>query len=394
MMAQVEVHHGRAVLQVLAFAENVGRDQNIQPFLGRYRVLFLVARGAEPPCRRGGVLAVAGHGLGFRNALGPKPVRDVFDRVRELAEDQHLLVRAFGADQPQQAQELAVPLRTPLAAALQDPEQIAGIAQKILGQLGPEQPGRQPAETPLHLAAVDAVYPRCPLSKNRLGPCGPLGFVILCIAVVLAGEQSAVVVAEAGVESRGVLRPDGNGLVVLQRMEEDEVAQDVPLDGQQEGLPAAFQPLEEIRAAEAHQPLAGAGKIGDDKLLGGGQRLGGLFVDVVPQSVARQLEVVDGVDDRVGIEKRVLVAGVAVVDLEPNRFRRPPGEIRSGAVGERQKLAARLVLLRVVFLDEAPGAADQEQPHQLAPVVGVLAFLEGGERADGALMLVQKLRFP
>ena len=90
--------------------------------------------------------------------------------------------------------------------------------------------------------------------------------MILCIAVVLAGEQSAVVVAEAGVESRGVLRPDRNGLVVLQRMEKDEVAQDVPLDGQQEGLPAALQPLEEIRAAEAHQPLAGAGKIGDDKL--------------------------------------------------------------------------------------------------------------------------------
>ena len=44
-------------------------------------------------------------------------------------------------------------------------------------------------------------------------------------------------------------------------MEEDVVAQDVPLDRLQEGLPAALQPLEEVGAAEAHQALAGAGEV-------------------------------------------------------------------------------------------------------------------------------------
>ena len=66
---------------------------------------------------------------------------------------------------------------------------------------------------------------------------------------------------DAGVEQPGVLRADGQRLAVLDGVEEDVVAQDVALDGLDEGLAAAFQPLEQVRAAEAHQPLAGAGQV-------------------------------------------------------------------------------------------------------------------------------------
>ncbi len=40
----------------------------------------------------------------------------------------------------------------------------------------------------------------------------------------------------------------------------------------------------------------------------------------------------------------------------------------------------------VVLLDEAAGAADQIQSHEVAPVVSVLAFLECRERPDWALV--------
>ena len=47
--------------------------------------------------------------------------------------------------------------------------------------------------------------------------------------------------------------------------------------------------------------------------------------------------------------------------------------------------------LGVVLLDEAARAAHHVQAHQLAPVVGVLALLERGQRANGALMAADEL---
>ena len=45
----------------------------------------------------------------------------------------------------------------------------------------------------------------------------------------------------------------------------------------------------------------------------------------------------------------------------------------------------------VVLLDEAARAADQVQPHQVAPVVGVFALLKGGQGTDRALMPADEL---
>ena len=53
--------------------------------------------------------------------------------------------------------------------------------------------------------------------------------------------------------------------------------------------------------------------------------------------------------------------------------------------------AVRRVGLGVVVLNEAARAADQVQAHQLAPVVGVVALLEGGQRANRALMAADEL---
>ena len=55
--------------------------------------------------------------------------------------------------------------------------------------------------------------------------------------------------------------PIGKRQIVLQGVQEDVVAQDVALDRLQEDLAAAFQPLEQVGAAEAHQALAAARQV-------------------------------------------------------------------------------------------------------------------------------------
>ena len=60
-------------------------------------------------------------------------------------------------------------------------------------------------------------------------------------------------------------------------------------------------------------------------------------------------------------------------------------------VGSEDRGAGRAFREGVVAFDEAAGAADHEQAHQFAPVVGVTAFLEGGEAVDRALMAAGEL---
>ena len=61
--------------------------------------------------------------------------------------------------------------------------------------------------------------------------------------------------------------PMGSGRPCSEGVQVDVVAQDVALDRLDEGLAAAFQPFEQVGAAEAHQPLAGAGEIVEHALL-------------------------------------------------------------------------------------------------------------------------------
>jgi hypothetical protein len=51
---------------------------------------------------------------------------------------------------------------------------------------------------------------------------------------------------------------------VLDGVQIDLVAQDVPVDRLQEGEAAGLQPLEQVGAAEAHQALAGAAQVLDE----------------------------------------------------------------------------------------------------------------------------------
>ena len=179
-------------------------------------------------------------------------------------------------------------------------------------------------------------------------------------------------------------------------MEADEVAENMPLDGEDEGVPAALQTLEQVGPTEPLQTVAGAGQVG--QYLGFFRRrrrrlARGRFL-VVAQSVARQRQIVHRLDHIVGEQPGVGVIGILVADLElhgPGRARR---EVGARTILELQILAIPDgIALGVILLDEAARAAHEIQPHQLPPIVGVRAFLECRERTHGTLMPADELRF-
>ena len=116
----------------------------------------------------------------------------------------------------------------------------------------------------------------------------------------------------------------------------------------------------------------------------------GLRCNVVAQPIARQGQRVDRSDYLVGVEPGIGIGGVGVVDGKGQIFRHAFGEIGLGAVRKLQVFAA-LILLGVMLHDEAACAAHHVEAHQIAPIIGIAAFLEGGERTYRALVAADEL---
>ena len=81
-------------------------------------------------------------------------------------------------------------------------------------------------------------------------------------------------------------------------------------------MPAAFQPLKQIGPAETHQALSGAGKILQLRRFCLGRRIMGRRGEIITESIARQIEPVDGVDHVGSVKPRVLVGRVLFVDAK------------------------------------------------------------------------------
>ena len=105
------------------------------------------------------------------------------------------------------------------------------------------------------------------------------------------------------------------------------------------------------------------------------------------------MQTVDAVDHRGVVKPRVGVRGIGGVSAERDRARDALGEVRPIAVSEGEVAAARRILLAVVRFDEGARPANHVEPHQLAPVIAVLALVEGGKRAKAALMAAYELDF-
>src|SRR5882724_848066 len=116
------------------------------------------------------------------------------------------------------------------------------------------------------------------------------------------------------------------------------------------------------------------------------------LLHIVAESIARQGERIDGGDNKVGIQKSILIVRVTVVDGELQRLWLACREIGPCAIGEGEILAAsNTICFRIVVLNEAPGAADHIESHEVAPIVGIGALLNGRQRAHWALMATDEL---
>ena len=145
-------------------------------------------------------------------------------------------------------------------------------------------------------------------------------------------------------------------------------------------MPAAFEPLEQIRAAKTFEAYAGTRQVAQDLdfIRRGRFMRRGLLV--VTEAVARQREVVDGLDDIIREQTRILIAGVLGVNRELDSLGNADGEIGACAIGEHEVLSIfRGIGRGIVFLDKAACAPDEIQTHQVAPVIGKITSLKSRE---------------
>src|SRR6266849_8464563 len=103
--------------------------------------------------------------------------------------------------------------------------------------------------------------------------------------------------------------------------------------------------------------------------------------DIVCQAIARQIQRIDRLNDTIGVEESIRIAGLLIVDGEFDGAGYTLRKVGTLAIGEKQVLAPRLCVgLGVVLLDEAARAPHQVETHQIAPIVWVITLLESGQR--------------
>ena len=132
-----------------------------------------------------------------------------------------------------------------------------------------------------------------------------------------------ILIVICGIQQPGILRPKRQRQIVVDGVKEDVVPENVTLQGLLEGFAAAFKTFEEVCPAKAHQAFARAREIVELLRF----LLCWWFVrlrsDVVAKAVSRQVHEVDRVNDRRGVEPRILVFGICLVDREAKCARHP-----------------------------------------------------------------------
>ena len=236
-----------------------------------------------------------------------------------------------------------------------------------------EQAGTHPAEFGFLRGGQQLV--------ERGGAAGEVGFGFQRPGGLLECEGEFGFVRVGGFEDVTQLRADGQRFRLCQRVKQNVIAENVSLQREQERMARAFETLEKIRADVADEPLAGAVQIGQQDLFGIVGRWLRMQVKILLQAVARQMQAANGVHDGGREQRGVLIALVAFINVELDRARLAFWEIRAASVGVGDEVAvARLVLLRVVLLDERARTAHQKEPHQVTPVVGERTRLKRTQR--------------
>src|SRR3989338_3180921 len=117
---------------------------------------------------------------------------------------------------------------------------------------------RQPAETSflpcfIYLINFGSAPPEIIIRPQMAGK-----IIIAVVVVIVLGEKEvAVNIHNTGIKQPGILCANGNRLIVFDSVQIHIISQNMPLNGLQKGLSAAFHAFEEILTAKSHKALAG-----------------------------------------------------------------------------------------------------------------------------------------
>ena len=127
-------------------------------------------------------------------------------------------------------------------------------------------------------------------------------------------------------------------------------------------------------------------------ILSGSGRRPRVASDVVAKAVSWQTQIVHPIDHMLRVQLGVLVIWIGLVDGKLDCFGDAGREERQGSVLIGEELSSCLLFrLRIVVLDETAGAAHKVEAHQVAPVVGVLAEVEGSQSPETGLVASDEL---
>ena len=146
---QIEVHDDGGVLEVLAFAQNVGGDHHAKLFGGRNVMgcLFvprLIAVGAETAGVAGWFFGVAGDARHLLKPARLQLLRKVGDGVGKLGENKNLLSGMLFGQEFVEFGQLVILVWLPLAREFEDREKPLGVLPEMLGEVFDKDVGAQP----------------------------------------------------------------------------------------------------------------------------------------------------------------------------------------------------------------------------------------------------------
>ena len=259
---QIVIHDDVGILEVLPFAEDVGRQKDADFLFRRNHVALPVAFRTEAPSVSGRIVGPSRDARKPSDASRGELVFEVLHGVGELAEDEDLVVRVALRDEPVQRVEFCVAVRFPFAAAAEYVEQAGSVAFEILAERIDEEIRAQPFEAGLELRGIQLVNFGGALSKFGFGaqPALRERRADFSVSVLFIEKKNIlyIIIAETCVEKLRFLCADRQRQSFRDRVQKDVVAQNVTLDRELKRVSAAFEPLEEVDPAKAHQSLSGA----------------------------------------------------------------------------------------------------------------------------------------
>jgi len=243
----------------------------------------------------GGVWGLTGGAIHGGDAGGSEFAGEVESGVGELGEEEKFLVRVLVTNEADEGLKFPIRDGGNGAGALEQAVERVGVATQGSGEGFLKNVGTQPAEASLLTGGEKAV------KGGGLGdvvgnvPLGEVGELDRLGVVVLIFERklALALVAETGVERGGVGLADGDGQAVFEGVEEKIISQNVAVERKEEGVAGAFEALEKVGLAEAHEAATGAGEVVNDLEVGGGEVGRGRGLEVTAEAVARQVEKLD-----------------------------------------------------------------------------------------------------